>query len=85
MSKHKKKEVAGTMPQIPFIVNPGKSTFEKSTRWIIACILFVTIVVYWPSLHNGFVWDDEFYILKNTLLANFATILFASPVTIVCS
>lgn len=34
----------------------------------LACILLLTCIAYYPSIHGGFVWDDEGYILKNHLV-----------------
>jgi tetratricopeptide (TPR) repeat protein len=28
-------------------------------------ILLGTVAAYWPALHNGFIWDDGFYIIQN--------------------
>lgn len=43
--------------------------FSKKTNPAIylalACILLVTCVAFYPSVHGGFVWDDDGYILKN--------------------
>src|SRR5436190_2086944 len=41
-------------------------------RWkyysALAIIVLISFIIYLPVLHNGFVWDDEFYIQKNPLL-----------------
>lgn len=34
----------------------------------LACILLLTFIAYCPSIHGGFVWDDEGYIIKNHLV-----------------
>src|SRR5690348_13343103 len=31
-------------------------------------ILAITFIVYLPSLHNSFAWDDDVYILHNSLI-----------------
>src|SRR5437016_14046700 len=31
-------------------------------------LLVVTMLVYQPALHGGFVWDDDYYVTKNPLL-----------------
>src|ERR1041384_7359931 len=44
----------------------------ESGRWQyftkLAIILVITYISFLPSLKNGFVWDDEFYIQKNALI-----------------
>jgi len=34
----------------------------------LAVILLLSFIVYFPILKNGFVWDDEYYIINNTLI-----------------
>lgn len=42
---------------------------NKSAIYLaLACILLLTCIAYYPSIHGGFVWDDEGYILKNHLV-----------------
>ena len=42
---------------------------NKSVIYLaLACILLLTCIAYYPSIHGGFVWDDEGYILKNHLV-----------------
>ena len=40
----------------------------KSLFWLLG-ILLLTIIVFWPSLQNGFTnWDDTYYVTQNTLI-----------------
>jgi protein O-mannosyl-transferase len=34
----------------------------------LAVIIIISFIAYWPALQNGFVWDDQYYIITNTLL-----------------
>jgi len=48
-------------------MNASPYGFSKITLIICALLLFIiTFLTYLPSLRNGFVWDDEKYILQNT-------------------
>jgi tetratricopeptide (TPR) repeat protein len=35
---------------------------------LLAGILLLTLLVYWPAIHNGFVWDDTVYVQRNPLI-----------------
>src|SRR5262245_18904904 len=38
------------------------------TGWAALFLLVATLVAYWPTLHGGFVWDDETHITDNATL-----------------
>ena len=41
--------------------------------WLMAVLLVLgTIAVYWPALHNGFIWDDDMHLTKNPHLHDLA-------------
>src|SRR6187401_621467 len=47
----------------------AKGTRTNTTTWYwLGAILVATLVVYWPSFNNGFVWDDLVYIQENPLI-----------------
>src|SRR4051812_21063785 len=39
-------------------------------RAVLFGILTLSLFLYIPALNNAFVWDDEVYIVKNTLITN---------------
>lgn len=41
---------------------------KRALYLALACIILLTCIAYYPSIHGGFVWDDEGYILKNHLV-----------------
>jgi tetratricopeptide (TPR) repeat protein len=51
-------------------VNKAKLLSSSRARiWLFAMgLAFATIVVYRPAWNGGFVWDDDFYVTKNSLL-----------------
>ncbi len=41
--------------------------------WLMAVVLVLgTIAVYWPALHDGFIWDDDMHLTKNPHLHDLA-------------
>src|SRR3990170_6294448 len=53
----------------------GKRQETKSYHLIsISLILIISIAIYSNTLKNGFVYDDEFTIVNNTLIKNFSNI-----------
>jgi len=44
-------------------LTPALAKFFKSTRAQLCVILLLTFLVYAPSLSNGFVWDDDTFVL----------------------
>jgi len=46
----------------------GSETGLALQRGLLLGILFLTFMVYWPALQNGFVWDDTVYIQRNPLI-----------------
>src|SRR3989338_5659146 len=53
----------------------GKRQETKSYHLIsISLILLISIAIYSNTLKNGFVYDDEFTIVNNTLIKNFSNI-----------
>jgi tetratricopeptide (TPR) repeat protein len=70
-----------------FLELNGPHKFDR--RWAFAAALAIaalTVLVYWPAVHNGFVnWDDPFYLgrvakLKRVSLASIAWMFTALPV-----
>jgi tetratricopeptide (TPR) repeat protein len=52
------------MPEEPNI----KHTFPLTPLLGAAIILAATVLAYWPSLSNGFIWDDDRYVTDNQTL-----------------
>ncbi|MCJ7543545.1 MAG: glycosyltransferase family 39 protein, partial [Phycisphaerae bacterium] len=48
-----------------------------------ALILAATVLVYLPSLRNGFIWDDDFYVTDNTNLRSWSGLaaIWTQPTT----
>ncbi len=45
---------------------------DRKHRLLYATILVIAVVIaYQPSLHNGFIWDDDLYVTKNLALRTF--------------
>ncbi|HEY5312661.1 MAG TPA: tetratricopeptide repeat protein, partial [Pirellulales bacterium] len=43
------------------------------SKWaFFACLLVLAIVVYWPALNSGFIWDDDDYVTANPALRSLA-------------
>jgi tetratricopeptide (TPR) repeat protein len=48
---------------------PRDAKPSEPFRWWIAAALFaLTVPTYWPSIHNGFIWDDPAYVVNNPTL-----------------
>jgi tetratricopeptide (TPR) repeat protein len=45
-----------------------KWIYKYQNYLLLGLILVITVGSYWPVFHNGFVWDDEGYILNNQLI-----------------
>jgi tetratricopeptide (TPR) repeat protein len=43
---------------------------EGKTPWIIAWLAGLLVLVYWPAICGGFVWDDDVYVTNNPLLTS---------------
>lgn len=72
MNKHRsKKDKQVTASQV--IPQPAQKLFkvEWKALAIPALILVSTLITYWPSLQHGFIWDDTFYVEKNSLIRSF--------------
>ena len=57
-------------PVLP--LNAGQSAVSSS--WLNYCLwLFVLLILvvgsYWPSMHGGFSWDDDYYVTNNKALS----------------
>ncbi len=55
--------------------------------WLMAVLLVLgTIAVYWPALHNGFIWDDPEHLTKNPHLHDLAGLvsLWTTPAARIC-
>ncbi len=39
--------------------------------WPALALLAMTVAAYWPALHNGFIWDDDHYVLNDPLLRTY--------------
>lgn len=44
----------------------------KNIPAFLAGIMVITLLSYLPALKNGFVWDDQYYVLSNTLAHSFS-------------
>jgi len=72
MSKRKKtKEQSDKKPEI---IGEKPSTTKNHHLLSISFILIIAIAIYSNTLKNGFVHDDEFTIVNNTLIKNFSNI-----------
>src|SRR3989338_9083171 len=72
MSKIKKtKEQSDKKPEI---IGEKPSTTKNHHLLSISFILIIAIAIYSNTLKNGFVHDDEFTIVNNTLIKNFSNI-----------
>lgn len=45
--------------------------YSKNNYRDVCVIALITLILYFNSLFNGFVWDDKIYILKDSTIANF--------------
>src|SRR3989337_4426990 len=61
-----------TQPQSEEIGKTSTSRFHHILS--ISLILLISIAIYSNTLKNGFVYDDEFTIVNNTLIKNFSNI-----------
>ena len=48
--------------------NPAPTRASVSAVWLGLLLAVVTIVAYLPALRGGFIWDDDAYVTKNTML-----------------
>lgn len=63
--KSKRKSNTDTpSPQKPRTVFPAK----KLDWRLLVLIFFITCAAYYPAIHAGFIWDDDFYVTENHLL-----------------
>lgn len=76
-----KKKTQQTKPK-PLTPSTGKHNVFIIPEWSIAAVLAFTALLYIRGLFNGFVWDDEMYIINNPYLRNFSlngvTAIFSS-------
>ena len=53
---------------------PTVAKEANTERWKyyvpLSIILLLSFIAYFPALKNGFVWDDEYYIINNNLIKN---------------
>jgi protein O-mannosyl-transferase len=49
---------------------PAPRTSASAVRVAVpaAIVLLAAFAAYWPALHNGFIWDDDYYIQNNVAL-----------------
>ncbi|MGB9620513.1 MAG: hypothetical protein ACPL7K_08890, partial [Armatimonadota bacterium] len=48
-----------------------QQTATTGYLWVALAALAIavgTAVAYYPAVHAGYVWDDDFYVTRNTLL-----------------
>jgi hypothetical protein len=48
---------------------PAKSQLKK-TLMAAGALILLTLAVYLPVIHCGYVWDDDFYVTANPLLTD---------------
>jgi tetratricopeptide (TPR) repeat protein len=61
--------------------NNQTATQPTSKNYLLLAILLITAIAYFPVFGNGFVWDDEVYILGNRLIQSFdLKEIFTTPV-----
>ncbi len=52
---------------LPAPADPGRSS--RTPAWLRAlAIVAMTWAAYWPALHAGFIWDDDYYVTHNPTL-----------------
>ncbi|RJP33840.1 MAG: tetratricopeptide repeat protein [Phycisphaerales bacterium] len=57
------------MESPPHAVEPDAAGSARSRVWPRALALVaITCAAYWPALHAGFVWDDDYYVTRNPTL-----------------
>ncbi len=61
-----------TQPQSKEIEKPSTTKYHHLIS--ISLILLISIAIYSNTLKNGFVYDDEFTVVNNTLIKNFSNI-----------
>jgi hypothetical protein len=49
---------------------------HRSRYFLAAAVSLATLLVYWSSLKNAFVWDDEQYVVNNTAIRSFDPAFF---------
>ena len=53
-------------PSKPSAQSPINSLVSR--LFLAAALLFLVLLVYWPALHAGFIWDDDRYVTDNPML-----------------
>ena len=54
------------------VLKLGRKIKIKIQTWQLvgaAAILLVTLAVYWPAVHAGFIWDDDDILTANPLIS----------------
>lgn len=57
------------MPSLAERDRPDLRRVLRDHGWMLASLFALTLVLYWPSVHYGFVnWDDPWYVVNNELI-----------------
>lgn len=66
--------VAGESVPLGDTISPRVGTGRKpSLRQLVVILLFAAIALYAPTLRYGFVWDDVYFVVKNTTIRSWKT------------
>ena len=50
-------------------MNADEPSDQRRVFWLAAALLLLTVIVYWPALRGGFIWDDADHLTENQAVA----------------